>query len=154
MSGAAGGCGRCGGSRVHAGSDLTLDSRARVRVHYTGSCTPPPPLSPCALHSEHPSRSPFSVIALYQRLERRYPPNIHSFLLERWINMTPKPYQWWASPRNSHNRWEQEERRHFLAWLCMVKTVRRCLYRENQKFAKWVFSVRHVDLSDLENKSR
>lgn len=70
MSGRAGGCGRCGGSRVHAGSDLTLDSRARVRVHYTGSCTPPPPLSPCAQHSEHPSRSPCSIIALYELTAR------------------------------------------------------------------------------------
>lgn len=65
--GAAGGCGRCGGSRVHAGSDLTLDSRAHVYA-YT---TPAAARRHRCLHA----LNTLNILHAHQLTERRrYPP--------------------------------------------------------------------------------
>lgn len=67
--GAAGGCGRCGGSRVHAGSDLTLDSRAHVYAYTT------PAAARRHRHRCLPALNTLNILHAHQLTERRrYPP--------------------------------------------------------------------------------
>lgn len=67
--GAARGCGRCGGSRVHAGSDLTLDSRAHVYAYTT------PAAARRHRHRCLPALNTLNILHAHQLTERRrYPP--------------------------------------------------------------------------------
>lgn len=67
--GAAGGCGRCGGSRVHAGSDLTLDSRAHVYAYTT------PAAARRHRHRCLHALNTLNILHAHQLTERRrYPP--------------------------------------------------------------------------------
>lgn len=65
--GAARGCGRCGGSRVHAGSDLTLDSRAHVYAYTTPAAA--------RRHRRLPALNTLNILHAHRLTERRrYPP--------------------------------------------------------------------------------
>lgn len=69
--GAARGCGRCGGSRVHAGSDLTLDSRAHVYAYTT------PAAARRHRHRCLPALNTLNILHAHQLTERRRYPSTH-----------------------------------------------------------------------------